>query len=207
MPKPRILFVEDEDYIARVIKSSLEDAGYEVFRANSLMQGRVEAATRSPELLILDLGLPDGDGTDLIRTLRSYSSVPIIILSARSGDDAKVEALDLGADDYISKPFSMMELLARVRAHLRRAAGDGCRNAVFTFGDVTVDQARGVVLKGKDEVHLTKLEFRLLCVLIAGRGRVLTHRQLLADVWGGCVCRTSALPSFIHGTTASEARE
>lgn len=122
MPKPRILFVEDEDYIARVIKSSLEDAGYEVFRANSLAQGRVEAATRSPELLILDLGLPDGDGTDLIRTLRSYSSVPIIILSARSGDDAKVEALDLGADDYISKPFSMMELLARVRAHLRRAA-------------------------------------------------------------------------------------
>lgn len=116
MPKPRILFVEDEDYIARVIKSSLEDAGYEVFRANSLVQGRVEAATRSPELLILDLGLPDGDGTDLIRTLRSYSSVPIIILSARSGDDAKVEALDLGADDYISKPFSMMELLARVRA-------------------------------------------------------------------------------------------
>ena len=184
MPKPRILFVEDEDYIARVIKSSLEDAGYEVFRANSLVQGRVEAATRSPELLILDLGLPDGDGTDLIRTLRSYSSVPIIILSARSGDDAKVEALDLGADDYISKPFSMMELLARVRAHLRRAAGDGCRNAVFTFGDVTVDQARGVVLKGKDEVHLTKLEFRLLCVLIAGRGRVLTHRQLLADVVG-----------------------
>lgn len=184
MPKPRILFVEDEDYIARVIKSSLEDAEYEVFRANSLVQGRVEAATRSPELLILDLGLPDGDGTDLIRTLRSYSNVPIIILSARSGDDAKVEALDLGADDYISKPFSMMELLARVRAHLRRAAGDGCRNAVFTFGDVTVDQARGVVLKGKDEVHLTKLEFRLLCVLIAGRGRVLTHRQLLADVWG-----------------------
>ena len=115
MPKPRILFVEDEDYIARVIKSSLEDAGYEVFRANSLAQGRVEAATRSPELLILDLGLPDGDGTDLIRTLRSYSSVPIIILSARSGDDAKVEALDLGADDYISKPFSMMELLARVQ--------------------------------------------------------------------------------------------
>ena len=91
MPKPRILFVEDEDYIARVIKSSLEDAGYEVFRANSLVQGRVEAATRSPELLILDLGLPDGDGTDLIRTLRSYSSVPIIILSARSGDDAKVD--------------------------------------------------------------------------------------------------------------------
>ena len=188
MPKPRILFVEDEDYIARVIKSSLEDAGYEVFRANSLAQGRVEAATRSPELLILDLGLPDGDGTDLIRTLRSYSSVPIIILSARSGDDAKVEALDLGADDYISKPFSMMELLARVRAHLRRAAGDGCRNAVFTFGDVTVDQARGVVLKGKDEVHLTKLEFRLLCVLIAGRGRVLTHRQRECQdfcVWGG----------------------
>ena len=149
MPKPRILFVEDEDYIARVIKSSLEDAGYEVFRANSLVQGRVEAATRSPELLILDLGLPDGDGTDLIRMLRSYSSVPIIILSARSGDDAKVEALDLGADDYISKPFSMMELLARVRAHLRRAAGDGCRNAVFTFGDVTVDQARGVVLRAR----------------------------------------------------------
>mgnify|MGYP000476566591 FL=1 len=102
MPKPRILFVEDEDYIARVIKSSLEDAGYEVFRANSLVQGRVEAATRSPELLILDLGLPDGDGTDLIRTLRSYSSVPIIILSAYDLEEYEAEAKEVKANGFIT---------------------------------------------------------------------------------------------------------
>lgn len=181
-----ILIVEDEDHIARVVKSTLEEANYEVYRAATLAQGRVEAATRSPELLILDLGLPDGDGTDLIRTFRSYSRAPVIVLSARSGDEDKVEALDLGADDYIAKPFSMTELLARVRAHLRRAsgsAGNGQRS-VFTFGEVSVDQASGIVTKDGEEIHLTKLEYRLLCVLITGRGRVLTHRQLLADVWG-----------------------
>lgn len=186
MQKPIILIVEDEDHIARVVKSSLEDAGYEVYRAPSLAQGRIEAATRSPQLIILDLGLPDGDGTDLIRTVRSYSNAPVIILSARSGDEAKVEALDLGADDFIAKPFSMTELLARVRAHLRRATTISTTNpsTQFSFGDVTCDFARGIVTKNASEVHLTKLEFRLLSALIAGRGRVLTHRQLLADVWG-----------------------
>lgn len=179
-----ILIVEDEDQIARVVKSSLEEAGYEVYRAGTLAQGRVEAATRSPELVILDLGLPDGDGTDLIRTFRSYSPAPLIILSAREGEEAKVEALDLGADDFISKPFSMTELLARVRAHLRRSVGTGVSDAVFTFGDITVDQSRGIVTKADKDIHLTKLEFRLLSALITGRGRVLTHRQLLADVWG-----------------------
>lgn len=186
MQKPIILIVEDEDHIARVVKSSLEDAGYEVYRAPSLAQGRIEAATRSPQLIILDLGLPDGDGTDLIRTVRSYSNAPVIILSARSGDEAKVEALDLGADDFIAKPFSMTELLARVRAHLRRATTISTTNpsTQFLFGDVTCDLARGIVTKNASEVHLTKLEFSLLSALIAGRGRVLTHRQLLADVWG-----------------------
>ena len=130
--------------------------------------------------------MPDGDGTDLIRTVRSYSNAPVIILSARSGDEAKVEALDLGADDFIAKPFSMTELLARVRAHLRRATTISTTNpsTQFLFGDVTCDLARGIVTKNASEVHLTKLEFRLLSALIAGRGRVLTHRQLLADVWG-----------------------
>lgn len=186
MQKHTILIVEDEDHIARVVKSSLEESGYEVYRASDLTQGRLEAATRSPQLIILDLGLPDGDGTDLIRTVRSYSNAPVIILSARSGDDSKVMALDLGADDFIAKPFSMTELLARVRAHLRRATNvnttsDSTR---FTFGNVTCDLTSGIVTKNDEEVHLTKLEFRLLSALIAGRGRVLTHRQLLADVWG-----------------------
>ena len=186
MQKPIILIVEDEDHIARVVKSSLEDAGYEVYRAPGLAEGRIEAATRSPQLIILDLGLPDGEGTDLIRTVRSYSNAPVIILSARSGDEAKVEALDLGADDFIAKPFSMTELLARVRAHLRRATTISTTNpsTQFSFGDVTCDLAHGIVTKNASEVHLTKLEFRLLSALIAGRGRVLTHRQLLADVWG-----------------------
>lgn len=186
MQKPIILIVEDEDHIARVVKSSLEEASYEVYRATGLAQGRIEAATRSPQLIILDLGLPDGDGTDLIRTVRSYSNAPVIILSARSEDEAKVEALDLGADDFIAKPFSMTELLARVRAHLRRSTTVNTTNPStrFTFGDVECDLASGIVTKNGNEVHLTKLEFRLLSVLIAGRSRVLTHRQLLTDVWG-----------------------
>lgn len=181
-----ILLVEDEEHIARAVTASLKEAGYEVYRAQDLSQGRLEAATRSPQLIILDLGLPDGDGIDLIRTVRSYSNVPIIILSARSGEDSKVTALDLGADDFIAKPFGMTELLARVRAHLRRMTNVDTTNqgSRFSFGNVTCDLTTGIVTKNNEEVHLTKLEFRLLSALIAGRGRVLTHRQLLTDVWG-----------------------
>ena len=189
MHNETILVVEDEDQIARVLKGAFEEAGYEVFRAATLAEGRSMAATRAPALIILDLGLPDGDGCELIRTVRSYSSAPVIVLSARSDETSKIMALDLGADDYMSKPFGLEELQARVRAHLRRLTVSapreaGADTAVFSFGDVTVDLAGGIVKKAGEEVHLTKLEFRLLAALIAGRGKVLTQRHLLQTVWG-----------------------
>lgn len=189
MHNDTILVVEDEDQIARVLKGAFEDSGYEVFRAATLAEGRTMAATRAPALIILDLGLPDGDGCELIRTVRSYSSAPVVVLSARSDEASKITALDLGADDYMCKPFGLEELRARVRAHLRRRTGSGpgetaSDSARFTFGDVTVDLGGGLVTKAGAEVHLTKLEFRLLAALIAGHGKVLTQRQLLQTVWG-----------------------
>ena len=182
----RILVVDDEEDLCEILKFNLENEGYEVDTAHSAEEA-LKMDIGSYSLLLLDVMMGEISGfkmASLLKKDKKTAQVPIIFITAKDTENDTVTGFNLGADDYISKPFSMMELLARVRAHLRRAAGDGCRNAVFTFGDVTVDQARGVVLKGKDEVHLTKLEFRLLCVLIAGRGRVLTHRQLLADVWG-----------------------
>lgn len=189
MHNDTILVVEDEDQIARVLKGAFEDSGYEVFRAATLAEGRTMAATRAPALIILDLGLPDGDGCELIRTVRSYSSAPVVVLSARSDEASKIAALDLGADDYMSKPFGLEELRARVRAHLRRRTASGpvdapADAAFFAFGNVTVDLGAGLVKRAGEDVHLTKLEFRLLAALIAGRGKVLTQRHLLQTVWG-----------------------
>ena len=183
-PAPVAVLIEDEPQIRRFVHSALADAGWQVFEAGTARQGLVEAGTRKPELVIVDLGLPDGDGLALIRELRSWSSVPIIVLSARSEETSKVAALDGGADDYLTKPFGVPELLARVRANLRRhrqALGD---EAVFRFGDVEVDRIRRLVRKAGAEVHLTPLEYRLLGVLVANPGRVLTQRQLLGEVWG-----------------------
>jgi two-component system KDP operon response regulator KdpE len=183
--KSCILIVEDEADIRRFVRMALEAEGYVVHEADCLKRGLIEAGTRRPELVVLDLGLPDGDGVDFIRDLRKWSAAPVIVLSARGGENDKIGALDAGADDYLVKPFGAGELLARVRAQLRRhvqqtPAGD----AVIRFGDVTIDLARRVVERKQQPLHLTPIEYRLLTHLAAQPNRVLTHRQLLKDVWG-----------------------
>jgi two-component system KDP operon response regulator KdpE len=181
--------VEDEKQIRRFVRQALEAEGWHVFEAETLKQGLTEAGTRKPDLVIIDLGLPDGDGVDFIRDLRTWSSVPVIVLSARTSEDEKVKALDAGADDYLTKPFGVSELLARVRASLRRqnanARGNqGASTDIFEFGDVKVDLSARVVTKASTEIHLTPIEYRLLGVLIINVGRVLTQRLLLREVWG-----------------------
>jgi two-component system KDP operon response regulator KdpE len=184
-PTPIALVLEDEREIRLFVRNSLEAEGWQVVEAGTVRQGLVEAGTRRPDLVIADLGLPDGDGVDFIRVLRTWSGVPIIVLSARTHEDEKVAALDAGADDYITKPFGVAELLARTRANMRRVrAGRAEGDAVFRFGDVQVDLAARIVCKGGSEVHLTPIEYRLLGVLIANAGRVLTHPYLLREVWG-----------------------
>ena len=150
-----------------------------------MRQGLVEAGTRHPDLVVLDLGLPDGTGIDYLRDLRNWSKVHVIVLSARSHENDKIAALDAGADDYITKPFSAGELLARVRVAQRRAAQLGRQaESAFRFGEVEVDLAARVVLRGGQDVHLTPIEYRLLAVLVANAGRVMTHQALLSEVWG-----------------------
>ncbi|WP_319003132.1 two-component system response regulator KdpE [Acidovorax radicis] len=186
-----VLVVEDEPQIRRFVRSALEAEGWQVNEAATLREGLSAAGTRQPDLLVLDLGLPDGDGIDLIRDVRGWSAVPIIVLSARTDEADKINALDAGADDYLTKPFGTGELLARVRANLRRprvATGNGLVadvvEPVFQFGDVEVDRAARVVRKAGLEVHLTPTEYRMLSVLITNAGRVITQKQLLREVWG-----------------------
>jgi two-component system, OmpR family, KDP operon response regulator KdpE len=185
-PVPVVLLVEDDRHIRRFVRTSLEAEGWRVFETETVKQGLVDAATRRPDLVIADLGLPDGDGTDLIRELRTWSQVPVIVLSARSDEEDKVRALDAGADDYIEKPFGVSELLARVRANMRRhqSARAGDAASTVTLGDIEIDRAARIVRKAGVEVHLTPIEYRLLGVLVANAGRVLTHRHLLREVWG-----------------------
>ena len=182
--KPAILVVEDEREIRRFVRTALEGEGYRVFEADTVARGLIEAGTRKPELIILDLGLPDGDGLDLIRGVRAWSGLPIIVLSARVDERDKVEALDLGANDYLSKPFGIAELLARVRAALRRQPQLSGTETKVEFGDVSVDLAARRIVKNGTEVHLTQREYRLLLTLLSHAGKVLTHRQLLREVWG-----------------------
>ena len=184
-PAPVAVLVEDEPQIRRFVRAALEAEGWHVHEADTVKQGLVEAGTRKPDLIVLDLGLPDGSGVDFIRDVRGWSSVPIVVLSARSGESDKVAALDAGADDYLTKPFGIAELMARVRANLRRkrsTAEDA--SGVFHFGDVTVDQVARTVNRAGSLIHLTPIEYRLLLQLITNVGRVLTHRALLREVWG-----------------------
>jgi two-component system KDP operon response regulator KdpE len=184
-PSPVAVLIEDERQIRRFVRAALESEGWSVHESDTLKQGLVEAATRKPDVVIVDLGLPDGDGVDLIRDLRTWSGVPVIVLSARSDESDKVEALDAGADDYLTKPFGVAELLARVRATVRRRAQPaGSERPAITFGDVEVDLVARTVKRRGELVHLTPIEYRLLALLIANAGRVLTHRQILRDVWG-----------------------
>ena len=182
---PVALLVEDEPQIRRFVRSALQEEGWRVFDAETMKRGLIEAATRKPALVILDLGLPDGDGIDFIRDVRGWSSVPIIVLSARVSEADKIHALDAGADDYLSKPFGSGELLARVRATLRRQRRPAFdQNGQVRFGDVTVDLHERVVAKAGRRIHLTPTELRLLTILLHNADRVVTGPQLLREVWG-----------------------
>ena len=182
---PTALLLEDEREIRRFLRTTMESEGWKVVEAETMKQGLIDAGTRKPDLVVLDLGLPDGDGVDFIRTFRGWSSVPIVVLSARADESDKVEALDAGADDYLTKPFGVAELLARVRATLRRKpAWTPGSPGVVSFGDVKVDQVNRTVVREGRPIHLTPIEYRLLSVLLDNAGKVLTHRYLLREVWG-----------------------
>jgi two-component system KDP operon response regulator KdpE len=183
---PVVLVIEDEPSIRRFLRPTLASQGYRIVEAETGEDGLLQAATRQPDLVILDLGLPDLDGLEVIRRLREWTAVPIIVLSARGAESDKVAALDAGADDYVAKPFAVGELLARARVALRHTASAGGERGEFTFtsGDLRVDLLRRRVFVGATEVRLTPIEYRLLAVLVRHAGKMLTHRQLLQEVWG-----------------------
>jgi len=183
--QPTILVIEDEESIRKFLRVSLTANGYRLVESTTGQDGLLQAATAQPDLIILDLGLPDLDGVDLTRQIREWSKVPIIIVSARGKEQDKVVALDAGADDYLTKPFGVSELLARLRVALRhRAATQSDGEPVFQSGDLKVDLARREVSLDGKPIHLTPNEYRLLSILVKHAGRVLTHRQLLKEIWG-----------------------
>jgi two-component system, OmpR family, KDP operon response regulator KdpE len=180
-----ILLIEDEIQIRRLVRSALEAEGLRVLESETLAHGMAQVHEAKPQLAILDLGLPDGDGISFIRELRPHSEMPVLVLSARSAEGEKIRALDAGADDYLTKPFSTGELLARVRALLRRNKTDStATETLLHFGDVEVDLVRRQVTRKDDILHLTPIEYRLLCTMIANTGKVMTYRNLLRAVWG-----------------------
>ena len=181
---PLILVIEDEQPIRRFLRASLTAEGYQIQEADTGEQGMRLARQQPPDLVILDLGLPDIDGQEVLRSLREWLTTPIVVLSARGQESQKVNALDHGADDYVTKPFGVAELLARLRTALRHAAGGGEGSPVFNVGELQVDLAARRVVVGGEEVHLTPLEYKLLAALIKHAGKVLTHRYLLQEVWG-----------------------
>jgi two-component system, OmpR family, KDP operon response regulator KdpE len=184
-PAPLILLIEDEPQMRRFLRAAL-GAEYRLVEATNAREGLAQAASRNPDVILLDLGLPDRDGLEVVRELRAWSATPIIVLSARGREQDKVAALDLGADDYLTKPFGVEELLARIRVALRHAAlpPGAPPEPVFQVGDVRVDLIRREVRRGDQEVRLTPTEYKLLTLLVRHAGKVLTHRQLLKEVWG-----------------------
>ncbi|HVA45108.1 MAG TPA: response regulator, partial [Pirellulales bacterium] len=186
MPSPLILVIEDESPIRKFLRVSLTGEEYRIEEAETGKQGLTMAASQPPDLVILDLGLPDMDGLDVLRSLREWLSAPVIVLSARGQERDKVAALDAGADDYLTKPFGVGELLARVRVAFRHTAraGEGKTDPKFVVGELTVDLAARRVFVGQREIHLTPLEYKLLTVMVQHAGKVLTHRFLLKEVWG-----------------------
>ncbi len=182
---PIALLVEDEPQIRRFVRTALEGEGWQIFESETMQRGLIDAGTRKPNLIILDLGLPDGDGVDFIANVRKWSTMPIIVLSARTNEEDKIRALDMGADDYLTKPFGVGELLARVRAAKRRQYQSGANvDGIVQFGEVRVDLKARMVTKSNQAVHLTPTEYRLLTVLVTNAGRVVTTPQLLRQVWG-----------------------
>jgi two-component system, OmpR family, KDP operon response regulator KdpE len=181
---PVAIVVEDEPHIRRFVRTALETESWRVIEAGTLKDGLSEAATRRPDLVVLDLGLPDGDGIELVRSMRAWSGSPILVLSARGEEKDKIQALDAGADDYLTKPFGIGELLARVRALARRQGRTQAGEPVFRAGDIEIDFSTRRVKRGGQLVHLTPIEYRLLTVLAVNAGRVMTHRQILREVWG-----------------------
>lgn len=182
---PHILVVDDEPQILRAIRTILTEKQFKVTTASRGEEGLTLAATHEPDLIILDLGLPDMDGVEVCRRLREWTQVPIIILSVRDSERDKVAALDMGADDYLTKPFGIEELLARVRVALRHAANrKGEQSKVVKAGALTIDLAWHIVKRGEEEVKLTGIEYKLLAYLAANHGRVLTHQSILSHVWG-----------------------
>jgi two-component system, OmpR family, KDP operon response regulator KdpE len=183
-PLPVILMIEDEAQMRRFLRASLTSNGYQVHEAETGADGIAQAATRSPDLILLDLGLPDQDGLVVTQRLREWSKTPLIVISARGREEDKIQALDAGADDYLTKPFGVGELLARIRVALRNAARGELGTSQFAVGDLKVDLARRQVIVRGAEVHLTPIEYKLLATLVKHAGRVITHRQLLKEVWG-----------------------
>jgi len=197
---PKLLVIEDESPMRTFLRSALAAHDYHIVEATTGREGLAHAAAHNPDVILLDLGLPDVDGIDLTRRVREWSAVPIIVISARGREQDKIDALDAGADDYLTKPFSVGELLARIRVALRRRAraADGLDEPVFAAGDLRVDLARRqVVVRGR-EIHLTPTEYNLLAALVRYAGRVVTQRQLLKDVWGiNAIAQTHTLRVYM----------
>lgn len=182
--KNTILIIEDDLQISQFLQSSLITNGYHSFCASTIASGKQLFNEHKPALIILDLNLPDGDGRDFITHVRTSSDIPILVLSARQSEQEKVDCFDLGADDYLAKPFGVNELLARVKVSLKRTAMMSLRDDIFKLDDLEIDAVNGTVLLNKQPVHLTPIEFKLLFILAKKPGKVFTHRQLLTEVWG-----------------------
>ncbi len=181
----QVLVVEDEPQMRKFIRASLTSHGYRILEAERASEALMLATSHNPDLVLLDLGLPDGDGLDVTKRLREWSRVPIIVISARGREDDKVAALDAGADDYLTKPFGVNELLARMRVAQRHAQAPSTTAAqLYTFGDVHIDLTRREVTRAGEAVHLTPIEYKVLVLLAQHAGKVLTHRQILKEVWG-----------------------
>lgn len=198
MYKPKILVVEDDPAISNLIRTTLDTQGYQYHMAQTGSGALMEVLSYKADVVILDLGLPDMDGVDIIKKIRTWNSIPIIVVSARAEDQDKVEALDAGADDYLTKPFSIDEFLARLRAALRRSHAEktktGEQSSVYVNGDLKIDYAAGCVYVNNSEIHLTPIEYKLLCLLAQNTGKVLTHNYILQEVWGSTL--SSDVPSL-----------
>ena len=190
MNKPLILVVEDDNSVKTLITTTLKTHDYRYLTASNGACAILEASSHNPDIVLLDLGLPDIDGVDVIRKIRTWSNMPVIVISARSEDNDKIDALDAGADDYLTKPFSVEELLARIRVTQRRLSmiqnETAAESSVFTNGQLRIDYAAGCACLGDEELHLTPIEYKLLCLLSRNAGKVLTHTFITQKIWGSC---------------------